>query len=407
MNAGLAGKRRFIVVLGVLTGLAAVTVDMSLPAIPGMVLELATTMSLGQQIVAWFMAGIAVGQLPAGLVSDRIGRMPVLYSGVLLFTIAGTVCAASPSIEVMLVARFVQGIGASVGIVVARAIVRDIASGAQAARLLSIMVMIFTVVPMLAPIAGSYLVALGGWRAPFVAVVVFGVVMMLGVSLGLQETRRPMRDRSLMGQLKVSITEFLSHRQSMLGALLLMLAAGGFMSVITGSSALIIEIYGYPVERFGWIFAVAAVSLLLGSTANRHLLLSHTPMQVMGYGAALIGVAAAQMLLIAWLDAAAFWWVWGNVSLYLFGAGLLMPNATAMALDPLPGTAGVAASIAGTAQNLAAAGSSAVGSMLYDGSLRFVVINMAVCGVAVFAAFMLRDRILAGRPLYVADVDTG
>lgn len=395
MNSHLAGSRRFVLVLGFLTGLAAVTIDMSLPAIPAMVADLGTTMSLGQQIVGWFIAGIALGQLPAGLVSDRVGRLPVLYAGVALFTVAGIVCAMSTSIEWMLVARLFQGFGASVGIVVSRAIVRDIASGTEAARLLTIMVMVFTAAPMFAPIAGSFLMTVSGWRAPFIAIAVFGALMIVSVSRGLQETRQPSREHHILRQLVMSVAEFFQHRRSILGVLLVMLTAGGFMAVITGSSALIIGIYGYPVSMFGFIFALAAIGLLIGSTINRRLLQRFSSQQIMAVGATIIGIAAVQMLIIGWLGDAPFWWLWANVSLYLAGTGMVLPNATALALDPVPAIAGVAASIIGTAQNVAAASSSIISSVLYDGTIRNVVITMGVCGVGVVATLFIGNRILA------------
>ncbi|MBT8097851.1 MAG: multidrug effflux MFS transporter [Woeseia sp.] len=394
MNSHLAGRRRFVLVLGFLTGLAAVTIDMSLPAIPGMVQELATTMAAGQQIVGWFMAGIALGQLPAGLMSDRIGRMPVLYTGVAIFTIAGTLCAVSTSIEIMLVARFFQGIGASVGIVVSRAIVRDIASGKDAARLLTIMVMIFTAAPMLAPIVGSFLVTWFDWRMPFFAIALFGGLMIYGVSRGLTETRQPVRDQHILRQLVMSIAEFFRYRRSILGVLLVMLTAGGFMAMITGSAALIIDIYGYPVAAFGIIFAMGAFGILVGSMINRRLLLRFSPMQIMGVGAALIGIAAVQMLIIAWRGEAPFWWLWSNVGLYLAGTGMLLPNATALALDPVPAIAGVAASIIGTLQNVAAAASSIGSSLLYDGTISNVVLTMGICGAGVVVTYFVGSQLL-------------
>ena len=158
MTLDLATRRRFVLVLGCLTGIGAFSIDMSLPSIPTMVAELGTSISVGQQIVGMFMFGIALGQLPAGLMSDRIGRIPVLLTGVGVFTVAGVATSIAPTIEAMLVARFIQGLGASVGVVVSRAIVRDIASGAQAASILSVMIMIFTAAPMLAPVVGGFLV---------------------------------------------------------------------------------------------------------------------------------------------------------------------------------------------------------------------------------------------------------
>jgi MFS transporter, DHA1 family, multidrug resistance protein len=395
MNSGLASRRRFVLVLGCLTGLAAVSIDMSLPAIPAMVFDLATTMSTGQQIVGLFMAGLAIGQLPAGVLSDRLGRMPVIYVGVALFTLAGFASALSTSIELMLTARFVQGMAASVGVVVTRAIVRDIASGVEAARLLTVMVMIFTAAPMLAPMAGSLLVTTLGWRMPFVAIALFGALLLFGISSTLRETHVPVRgEHHVLRQLLVSTKEFFSHRESVFGVLLVLLPAAGFMSLITASPALVIRIYGFPVEWFGFIFATAGLSILLGSTLNRRLLPRFGTMTLIGAGSALIGIAALQMLLIAWLGDAAFAWLWGSVCLYMFGVALVLANATGLALDPVPNIAGVAASLIGTIQNLAASGGSIASGLLYDGTVRNVVVLMGVFGCATALTFLCRNLIL-------------
>jgi DHA1 family bicyclomycin/chloramphenicol resistance-like MFS transporter len=395
MNTGLASRRRFVLILGCLTGLAAVSIDMSLPAIPTMVFDFATTMSKGQQIVGLFMAGLALGQLPAGVLSDRLGRMPVIYAGVGIFTVAGVASALSTGIELMLIARFVQGMAASVGVVVTRAIVRDIASGVEAARLLTVMVMIFTAAPMLAPMAGALLVTTLGWRAPFIVIALFGAVMLFSVSSTLRETHIPVRgEHHLLRQLVMSAREFFSHRESVLGVLLVLLPAAGFMSLITASPALVIQIYGFPVKLFGFIFATAGLSILLGSTLNRRLLLRFTTMQMIGAGSALIGIAAVQMLAIAWLGEAPFAWLWANVCLYMFGVALVLANATGLALDPVPKIAGVAASIIGTIQNLAASAGSIASGMIYDGTVRNVVVLMGVFGVATTLTFLGRNLIL-------------
>lgn len=401
MNSGLAARRRFVIVLGCLTGIGAVSIDMSLPSIPSMVQEFAATMALGQQIVGVFMLGIGLGQIPAGLISDRIGRIPVLLTGVGIFTLAGILTTFATSIETMLLARFVQGLGASVGVVIARAIVRDITSGRQAARMLSIMVMIFTAAPMLAPIIGGYLVGMLGWRAPFAAITVFGAIILFSVSKGLHETGRRNNEHHIIRQLLNSTREFFRHRQSILGALLVLLPAMGFMSLITGSAGLIIEIYGYSVEQFGFIFAIAGIAILAGSVFNRHLLLRFNGMQLSGFGATLIGIAGLQMLYMAWLGDANFWWLWGIVCLYMFGTSFLMANATAMALDPVPGIAGVAASILGTTQNMAAASSALVTSALYDGTIRNITITMGAFGAITLLTFLLRRVILGDQPVHV------
>ena len=397
MNSGLAEKRSFIVVLGLLSGLVATSIDMSLPAIPGMVRDLATSMSLGQQTIGLFMAGIAIGQLPAGLLSDRLGRMPVLYAGMGIFVLSGVVASVSDNIHTLLMARLAQGVGVSAGMVVSRAIIRDIASGATAARLMSLQLMIFTAAPMFAPMIGSFLVTHWGWRAPFFVLVILGIMAAIGIRVVLQETHIPGRDHHILRQLIMSLKEFFSHRRSIFGAILVFLPACGFMSLISGSSALVIEIYGYPVEYFGFIFALSGVSILTGSVANRRLLLRFAPMQVMGVGAGLVGIAAAQMLLITWLADVPFWWVWGSACLYMFGISFLMPNATALALDPVPGIAGVAASIMGTIQGIAASFSAIAGGFLYDGTITNITTLMGVAGSMTFAAFLLRKLILGNK----------
>ena len=388
-----------MLVLGFLTGIAAVTIDMSLPAFPEMVRELATSMSTAQQVVGLFMAGIAFGQIPAGLISDRIGRMPVLYGGIGLFIIAGVVCATTDSIELLLFARFVQGLGGSVGIGVSRAIVRDISSGAQAARLMSVMVMIFTAAPMLAPIVGSGLVFQWGWRAPFVAVVVFGALILVGISRGLRETHTPSRREHPVRQLSLSLTEFFSHRRSVFGLLMVILPAAGLLAMITASSAIVIDIYEFPVQAFGFIFATWGFAVLLGSALSRHLVLDHGVMRMIGLGAIFIGIASIQLLVIAWLGQADFWWLLGNFCLFMFGIGFLMPNATALALDPVPQIAGVAASIIGTLQSLSSTVGSLMSSNMYDGTIRNVAMIMGIFGVATTVTFVSRHFLLRPEPI--------
>ena len=181
MNLPLTSSRRFVVVLGMLTSIVAFSIDIALPAIPPMVSDLGISMSVGQQVVGLFMAGMAAGQLPFGLISDRIGRMPVIYAGIALFTAAGFLATLSNDTDVLLIARFFQGVGASAGMVLARAIVRDVSSGKESARLMSIMVTIFTAAPMIAPLIGSMLVPLWGWRAPFLATAVTGLFILYGI----------------------------------------------------------------------------------------------------------------------------------------------------------------------------------------------------------------------------------
>jgi DHA1 family bicyclomycin/chloramphenicol resistance-like MFS transporter len=396
MNTGLASSKRFVLVLGLLTSLVAFAIDISLPAIPPMVRDLATSMSLGQQVVGFFVAGMAVGQLPAGLVSDRIGRIPVLYVGIGMFTLAGVVTSITNDIDVMLMARFVQGLGASTGMVLARAIVRDISSGNQAARLMTILVMIFTAAPMIAPLLGSFLVTEWGWQSPFVATTVAGVLILYGIRSSLHETRARRPDSHVAQRFWQSVLEFSSHRQSRFGVLIIMFTIIGVMGLISASPSLVIEIYAYPVAQFGYLFALTGVAILVGSAFNRRLLQRFGAIHMIGIGAGIAAVAGIQLLVMAWLGDVEFWWIWGNVCLFMCSTGFLLPNATALALDPVPEIAGVAASIIGTIQSLAGAASAVISSALYTGSILNVTLVVGLSGIAPAIVFFFRRAILGG-----------
>jgi len=403
MNDNARPSRWFVFTLGMLAALTATAVDLSLPAIPMMVDGLSAEMSLGQQVIGLYIAGIAVGQLPAGLYSDRIGRLPVLYFGLGLFTIASIVSALAVDVHVMLIARFVQGLGGAAGIVLSRAIVRDVSSGPEAARLMSVMVMIFTIVPMLAPMVGSLVVATLGWRASFGTVAAFGLLAMYAVNRTMYETHVPVVTQGALRQRGYSLREFVTQRQSLYGAALVVLAAVGYMSMISGSAALILEIYGFPVASFGFIFALQGAGLLVGSSLNRRLLLRYSAMQMLAVGATLTAAASVQMLIIMWLGDAGFWWVWGNSCLFMTGSAFIMTNGTAIALDPVPRTAGVGSSVIGTVQGLASATSAVTAGALYDGSVSMSIVILGLAGIAIAAIFLSRRLILGNRPVTVHD----
>ena len=396
MNPTLVTRRSFILTLGLLTAMAALTIDMSLPAIPDMVRSLATDLPKGQLIVGAFMLGMACGQIPAGLFSDRLGRLPVLYAGMSLFAVAAIVAAIAQSIDVMLAARFVQGFGGASAVVLSRAIVRDISSGKDAAKLMSLMTMIFTVAPVVAPTIGALLVAQWGWRAPFAAIAGGGILMLIGIRSNLLETRTPDAEGHPLRQLQRSFAEFFSHRQSIFGLLLIVVPPAGFMSVIAVSAALAVEIYGFSVQAYGLIFACAGLSILAGSIINRLLVPRIELVPLIGIGIALMAIASAQLLLAAWMDTAPFAWVWACVCLFFFAVPIVLSNAMVLALDPLPRIAGVASSIIGTIQNVIGASGAILGASIYDGTLRNAVLIIGGAGFVMLTIFLLRPLICGG-----------
>lgn len=396
MNTDLAHRKSFVITLGLLTAVAALTVDISLPAIPAMVDALQTSLSRGQKIVGVFMVGLACGQIPAGLFADRLGRLPVLYAGMLVFSVAAIVGAAADDINVLLAARFVQGVGAASAVVLSRSIVRDVSSGKESARLMSLMTMIFTAAPVIAPTIGALLVSQWGWRAPFIVIAVCGFVMIFGIRAYLVETHIPGVNEHPVRQLVRSFREFFSYRQSIFGLLLIVIPPAGFMSIIAVSAALTVEIYGFSLEAYGLIFACAGISILIGSAFNRWLVTRFDQLQLLGLGIGLMFVASGQLTIIAWLGTAPFWWLWSCVCLFMFTIAILMSNATVVALDPLPRIAGVASSIIGTLQNIFGAAGALFGAVIYDGSVRNSVIMMGVVGLVTTGVFLLRPVIAPG-----------
>jgi DHA1 family bicyclomycin/chloramphenicol resistance-like MFS transporter len=181
------------------------------------------------------------------------------------------------------------------------------------------------------------------------------------------------------------------------------LPAAGFISLLTGSSAIIIEIYGYPVRAFGFIFSTWGMSILAGSMINRSLVVKYGVMRMIGVAATMIGIASLQLLLIAWLVEVNFWWFWCNICLFMFGVSFMMPNATSVALDPVPQIAGVAASIIGASQAFAATIGSLVSSAMYDGTIRNVAILMGLFGSAAALIAVMRPLILGSKEIVGPD----
>jgi DHA1 family bicyclomycin/chloramphenicol resistance-like MFS transporter len=381
-----------------LTTTAALTVDLSLPAIPFMAEALGADLPRAQQIVGVFMFGMALGQIPSGLFADRLGRLPVLYTGISVFAVAATVASFAQSIEVMLAARFVQGIGAASAVVLSRAIVRDIASGSEAVRLMSLMTMLFTAAPVIAPSLGALLLHLFDWRATFTAIAIAGFVLLFAARANLVETHTPEPQGHPVRQLIDSVRLFFSFRRSILGLLLIVIPPLGFMSVITVSAALIVEEYGYPVAIYGLIFAFAGLSIMLGSFLNRFLVERYELPTLIGIGAAILAVAALNLIAIAVLDSAPIGWYWGSLCVYLLAVGILMPNSTVVALEPLPKVAGVASSIIGSIQNLTGAAGAIIGAAIYDGSVRNASVTIAAAGTATVVIWLLR-RVISPKPV--------
>ena len=246
---------------------------------------------------------------------------------------------------------------------------------------------------MIAPSIGALMLTIWNWRAPFVVIAICGLIMLIGIRANLTETHVPRKDGHAMRQLLSSLREFFSHRQSIFGLLLLVLPPAGFMSIISVSAAMTIEIYGFSAQQFGLIFACAGLSILAGSALNQALVARLELMTLIRIGVALMVAACAQLLLIAWLGTAPFWWLWTSVCTYFFSVALVLANATVLALDPLPKVAGVASSIIGTSQNIAGATGALLAASIYNGTVTNAVIIMGTVGTLVGITYLMKPVI--------------
>jgi DHA1 family bicyclomycin/chloramphenicol resistance-like MFS transporter len=261
---------------------------------------------------------------------------------------------------------------------------------------MSLMTMIFTVAPVVAPTIGALMVAQWDWRAPFIAIAAGGALMLIGIRGNLVETHTANADGHPLRQLQRSFSEFFRHRQSIFGLLLIVVPPAGFMSVIAVSAALAVEIYGFSVQAYGLVFACAGLSILAGSMINRSLVNRLELVPLIRIGISLMALASVQLLLAAWMNAAPFAWVWGCVCLFFFAVPIVLSNAMVLALDPLPRIAGVASSIIGTIQNVVGASGAILGASIYDGTLRNAILIIGCAGLVMLLIFLLRPLICGG-----------
>jgi DHA1 family bicyclomycin/chloramphenicol resistance-like MFS transporter len=375
------------VLLAALTGLTALSIDMSLPAMPEFQETFGAGVSSVQLTLSIFLAGFALGQVFCGPLSDRWGRRPVLLAGLALYTLAGLACAASGSLSMLIAARFVQGVGASVGPVVARAIVRDRFDSRKAAGVLSQMTQVMIVAPLLAPTLGGYLLVKWGWPSIFVLLGASGALMSVVCWRFLPETARAVEveEEAEGPKTRGGVRDVLKHRESLRHALTTCFAYAGMFAYVGSSPFVLMDGFGVKEENFGYFFALTAAALLVSATVNRSLLKRHTPsLNILRRGVLIVFAAGASLGLAAWFGFGGLAGVLLPMMAYMFGQGLLMPNATAAAMAPHGESAGVISSFMGALQTAGGALAGYLVGAFYD----HTPLSLAVT-VAAFATLAL------------------
>lgn len=259
--------------LALLAASPALSTDMYLPAMPGIAADLNTTTPLVQLTLSAFMAGMAIGQLIIGPISDQLGRKGLLIGGAVAALIASVLCAVAPSISVLIAARILQGLGGGACVVISRAIVSDLARGKKAAQAFALLMIIQGVAPVAAPLFGGVLVEHVGWRGIFWTLALINVAQLMVVIFGIRESK-PVEERSAAGVrgMLANYAFVLGNRQFLAYVLTLAFAFGALFSYISASPFVIQTQMGMSVGVFSLIFGVNACGLIIGGMMNRRLL---------------------------------------------------------------------------------------------------------------------------------------
>lgn len=347
-----------VVMLGALTAFGAVSIDLYLPALPAIAAHFGAPVAAAQITMSAFFAGMAVGQLVFGPLSDRVGRRPPLLAGALIYTLASLALALAPSIELLALGRFVQALGACAGVVISRAVVRDRFDTTESARLVSLMFLVLGVAPMLAPSLGVLLLQLFGWQAIFLVLALFGLLSGVAVWARLPESRSAATAEQAAGETALqSYGRALADRRVLGFVLAGSLNGAALFTYIAASPALFMKHFGQTPAAFGWIFAVNAGGLILASQLNRWVLGRHGPAAIARVAVlAAVGFSVA-LLILALAGLASM----GVTMLLLFlglgSFGFVGGNSSALALGAMPTRAGAISALIG-------AGSFAAGALM-------------------------------------------
>lgn len=371
--------------LGGLSAIGPLSIDMYLPAFPSIGRALGSSQAEVQLTLASYFAGLAIGQLIVGPTLDRLGRKRPLLLGLTLYVVASLACAFAPTIEVLIGARFVQALGGAAALVGARAIVRDVSSGIEAARMLSRLILVMGLAPIVAPLLGGWVLEVASFRAIFGLLAVAGVLAWVAIARLLPETRPPSREPApFLPQVRALLTDWNFLRLSLAGGF----GQAGMFAYIAGSPFVIIELYGVPADAYGWIFGFNAAGLIALSQYNRRAVQRWSVLPVLRTSTA---IAAAAGVVLAVVGATGVFGLVGLlVVLWVFIGvlGLLMPNAIALALEDQPSRAGAASAVMGALQFGIAASAAALVSALHDGSAR--PMTMVIAGFACAGFVVLR-----------------
>jgi DHA1 family bicyclomycin/chloramphenicol resistance-like MFS transporter len=346
----LPSRAFLIVILGSLVAIGPLSIDMYLPGLPEITRSLDASAASVQLSLTACVAGLAAGQLVAGPLSDRLGRRRPLVAGLVTYSGVSLLCALAPSVAALIGLRFLQGLAGGAGIVIGRAVVRDLYSGAQAAKLFSSLMLVTGLAPILAPVVGAQILKFTTWNGIFVVLAGLSAAIVTLAAVALPETLAAER-RDPGGHTLKTMRHLLTERSFLGYALTAALAFGALFAYISGSPFVLQEIYGLSPEAFSLAFGANGLGLVIGSQINARLVTRYGPAYLLRRALLVIVTAAAALVVVAALDLGV-WPVIVCTFVVMSTLSFVMPNSTALALSEHGTVAGTASALLGVTQFL-------------------------------------------------------
>src|SRR6186713_341466 len=393
-------KKNFylILVLGLLSAIGPFSIDMYLPAFPDIAKGLHTTVAQVTLSLSSFFIGISVGQLLYGPLLERFGRKKPLYIGLCIYLLASIGCAMAASVNALIVLRLLQALGGCVGMVAARAMVRDLFEVKENAKVFSMLMLVVAVSPIIAPTLGGYITSVLGWRYVFAMLIIVGIIILSGVYFLLPESKKPDPDFSLMPlPLIKNFAGVIRHPQFYTYALTAAISAAGLYAYIAGSPYVFMEIFHVSEKQYGWIFALIAMGLISCSQINSLLLKNYSSEQIIKAALSCQSIIGASMVLITFFGWNDLFITIFLIFIFLCTQGFIFPNASALSLASFGHNAGSASALMGAIQMSIGAGTSALVSVFQNHTALPMTAVMACCAVAALSVFSLGRRVITQR----------
>jgi DHA1 family bicyclomycin/chloramphenicol resistance-like MFS transporter len=393
---------RIAIVLGLLSAIGPFAIDMYLPALPSIGKDLTADPATVQMTLLTFFVAMGLGQIVVGPISDMIGRKAPMYLGLGLFVLGSIGSALAPGIHWLIVFRLIQGFGACPGMVVSRAVVRDLHTGTEAARLMSLLMLVFSVSPILAPLTGSFVIQWFGWRAVFWVVTVAALLAAILLATSLKETR-PVEDRA-GSSFHSALTGyfFLLRERNFLGLTFIgSFGISSFFVYLSSSSFILINHYKLSPSLYSFFFSLNAVaffaaSQLTGTLSERFGLRRLVRVAVTGYAVTMVTLLLIAASRVDRLDVLVSLLFAGNAFL-----GLVIPATSVLAMEDYGEFAGTASALMGTLQFATGAICMIVAGIFFDGTPFPMIAGIALCAVIAFILAQItlsRRRDLAAAP---------